>query len=215
MNQLLRQAWIARSKTTGHELDLTGWDAELQRGVDTLDRDELLDLMDGRRAMQAVDTNVLVHAEVRASPHHARALRVRRSLAEGNRTWAIPWPCVHEFLRVVTHPRVFHPAVPTVIAVVDLGKIRSSPTLLLSSGTASPLEILERVLAESGASSNPVHDAHIAALRLEHDVAELITGDRDLARFSSLRCIDPFVRAGLDRSRCVSCVQPPVGFVAW
>ena len=34
-----------------------------------------------------------------------------RRLAEGVEPWAVPWPCAHEFLAIVTHPRIF--ATPT------------------------------------------------------------------------------------------------------
>ena len=52
--------------------------------------------------MIAVDTNILVYAHRRDSPFHDRAAAVVRDLAEGARPWAIPWPCVYEFVRVVT-----------------------------------------------------------------------------------------------------------------
>ena len=59
--------------------------------------------------MRALDTNVLVQAEVVGSPFHSVARTLLVQLAEGPAPWAIPWPCVYEFLRVMTHPRVFHP----------------------------------------------------------------------------------------------------------
>ena len=33
------------------------------------------------------------------------ALPCLRALAEGASPWAIAWPCIHEFIAVVTHPR--------------------------------------------------------------------------------------------------------------
>ena len=65
--------------------------------------------------MVAVDTNVLVYAHRQDSPWHGPALEAIRSLAEGDAPWAIPWPCVHEFLSVLTNPRIFGP--PTVMPV--------------------------------------------------------------------------------------------------
>jgi predicted nucleic acid-binding protein len=47
-------------------------------------------------------------------------------------------------------------------------------------------------VSEGGAAGNLVHDAHIAALALEHGVTELLTADRDFARFPALRCRNPF-----------------------
>jgi uncharacterized protein len=140
----------------------------------------------------AVDTNVLVYAEITSAPHHAAALRVLRSLAEGRAPWAIPWPCVYEFLRVVTHPRVFHPPVPADRALADLQAILASPSLVLLSETSRHAETCIAVMQESGASGNLVHDAHIAALCLEHGVSQLVTGDRDFARFRGIDVVNPF-----------------------
>ncbi|MDP2956825.1 MAG: PIN domain-containing protein [Longimicrobiales bacterium] len=142
--------------------------------------------------MRAVDTNVLVFAEITSSGHHVRALALLRELAEGPWPWAIPWPCVYEFLRVVTHPRVFHPPVPLDRALSDLGRILSSPSLRLLSETPRHAEIMGGVLRAARAEGNLIHDAHIAALCLEHGVAEILTGDRDFARFPGLRVSDPF-----------------------
>jgi predicted nucleic acid-binding protein len=48
------------------------------------------------------------------------------------------------------------------------------------------------VLESSSAADNLVHDAHIAALCLEHGVSELLTGNRDFSRFPGLRVDHPF-----------------------
>ena len=142
--------------------------------------------------MQAIDTNILIHAEVKSSRHHGAAIEILRQLAEGALPWAIPWPCLYEFLRVVTHPRVFHPPVPLKVALEDLKQILASPSLSLLSETARHTSLLEQVLRQSGATGNLVHDAHIAALCLEHGVSEIITADRDLTRFEGLKIINPF-----------------------
>ena len=59
--------------------------------------------------MIALDTNILVYAHRRDSEWHVRAAAALRNLAESPGSWAIPWPCVHEFLAIVTHPRIFSP----------------------------------------------------------------------------------------------------------
>lgn len=48
VNELLRSALTERPGRSDYSLQLTGWDAETQPGVDILDRDKLFDLMDGR-----------------------------------------------------------------------------------------------------------------------------------------------------------------------
>jgi toxin-antitoxin system PIN domain toxin len=142
--------------------------------------------------VRALDTNVLVFAEIRTSPHHERALAVLREMSEGAVAWALPWPCVYEFLRVVTHPRVYHPPVPIDVALQDLDAILASPSLMLLSETPRHAEVMNAVVRDSGVTGNLIHDAHIAALCLEHGISELVTGDRDFRRFSALRVFDPF-----------------------
>lgn len=142
--------------------------------------------------MKAIDTNVLVYSEIVSSSHHRTARRLLTELAEGQVPWAIPWPCVYEFLRVVTHPRVFSPPVPLAIALHDLNQILASPTLVLLSETVRHAEVMAGVVRESGVTGNLVHDAHIAALCIEHGVSELFTGDRDFSRFP-VRVANPFV----------------------
>jgi len=143
--------------------------------------------------VRAIDTNVLIYAEISASRHHRRARQVLVHLAEGAAAWAIPWPCICEFLRVVTHPRVYHPPVPPEIAFQDLRKVLASPSLILLSETPRHHGVLEQVIQQSGVSGNLIHDAHIVALCLEHGVSELLTGDRDFARFTGMRFTNPFV----------------------
>ena len=142
--------------------------------------------------MRAIDTNVLIFAEIRSSAHHRAAHDLLQELAEGSLPWAIPWPCVYEFLRVVTHPKVYHPPLPLPLALADLGRILASPTLVLLAETSRHTEAMKSVLTHSGATANLVHDAHIAALCLEHGVSELLTGDQDFARFRDLRTTNPF-----------------------
>ncbi len=142
--------------------------------------------------MIAVDTNVLVYAEITSSEHHVIALARVRELTEGAMPWALPWPCVYEFLRVVTHPRVYHPPVPAAIARADIALILASPSLVLLSETARHTEVLDAVLSESGVTGNLVHDAHIVALCREHGVREILTADGDFRRFSGVKITNPF-----------------------
>ncbi len=145
--------------------------------------------------MIAIDTNILVYARREETVHHRRARALLRTLAQGDEPWALPWPAVYEFLRVVTHPRVFSPPTELTDALEDLESLFGSPSLtLLGEGPAHP-EHLRRTVSDGRAVGNLAHDAHIAALAIEHGVTELWTTDRDFARFSSLRSRNPFSRA--------------------
>ncbi len=142
--------------------------------------------------MRAFDTNVLVYATVVSSPQHATALRVLTDSAESRRPWAIAWPSVYEFLRVVTHPRILHPPMPMEAAAGVIRTLCASPSLVLLSETPRHAEVMTELLEASGATGNLVNDAHIAALCLEHGVAELVTADRDFSRFPQLKVHNPF-----------------------
>ena len=84
--------------------------------------------------MVAVDTNILVYAHRVDSEWHDRAAIRVRELAEGHAPWAIPWPCIHEFLAIVTHPRIYNPPTPIAVALdqVDAWLESSSLMLLIS-----------------------------------------------------------------------------------
>jgi len=146
--------------------------------------------------MIAVDANVLVYARREEAPFHDQARRLLADLAEGDSPWALPWPCVYEFLRVVTHPRVFQPPTDLDAALEDLASLLESPSLtLLGEGPGHPGQ-LRRAVQSGRATGNLVHDAHIAALLVEHGVREFWTADRDFRRFPGLAVRDPFAPGG-------------------
>jgi toxin-antitoxin system PIN domain toxin len=140
----------------------------------------------------ALDTNILIYARREEAPHHTRAKKLLREFAEGGSPWAIPWPCVYEFIRVVTHPRVFDPPTDLESAVDDLDSLLQSPSLALLGEGPRHSVFMQRLLRSGQAAGNLAHDAHIAALIVEHGVAELWTADRDFARFPGIRVRNPF-----------------------
>ena len=142
--------------------------------------------------MIALDTNILVYARREESVHHARARDLLIRLSEGSEPWALPWPCLYEYLRIVTHPRIFSPPTGLERAIEDLESLFESPSLtLLGEGPAHAAH-LRRFVLSGEARGNLAHDAHIAALAHEHGVRELLTTDRDFARFPDIRVRNPF-----------------------
>lgn len=141
--------------------------------------------------MIAVDTNLLVYAHRRDSEWHREAAEAIRSLAERPATWAIPWPCIHEFLAVVTHPRIYRPATKTNGALDQVAAWLESPSLtLLGEGPGYGDRLTETITA-SKAKGAKVHDARIAALCAYHGVRELWSADRDFTRFPALTVRNP------------------------
>lgn len=154
--------------------------------------------------MIALDTNVLVYARRAESAHHAAAVKLLENLAEGDAPWALPWPCIYEFLRVVTHPRVFDPPTPLDAALDGLDSLLQSPSLTLLGEGPSHVSHMFRSVESGQAAGNLAHDAHIAALALEHGVSELWTTDGDFSRFPGLRSRNPFSTPHVKepRTRC-------------
>lgn len=143
--------------------------------------------------MIAVDSNILVYAHREESPWNTAAYACLAGLAQGRAPWAIPWPCIHEFLAIVSHLRIFAPPTPFERAINQVDAWLESPSLVLFSESEDYWAQL-RALLKSGRVSGPmVHDAHVAALCLQHGVSELWTIDRDFSRFPGLKVRNPLV----------------------
>ena len=143
--------------------------------------------------MIAVDTTLLVYAHRVDSLWHEAALKVMTGLADGSALWAIPWPCVHEFLAIVTHPKIYRPPTPMPIAIAAVRAWMGSPTLRLLGESPDHLNRLEHLVLVAKAEGPMVHDARIAALCLSHGVRQFWSADRDFSRFPSLKIKNPLV----------------------
>ena len=143
--------------------------------------------------MIAVDTSLLVHAHREDSPWHEAAYKRVAELAEGRAAWAVSWPCLHEFLAIVTHPRIFSPPTPLPVALDQVEAWLESPGLVLLSESGGYSKQLRAALEGGRVGGAQVHDARIAALCLHHGVRELWSADREFGRFPGLTVRNPLV----------------------
>lgn len=143
--------------------------------------------------MIAVDTNILVYAHRADTEWHAAAASAVRTLAEGRAAWVIPWPCVHEFLSIVSNPKVFKHPTPPEAAVDQISAWIESPGLSLLSEGAGYWNALAPLILRAKVRGGAVHDARIAAICLENGISELWTADRDFSRFAELKARNPLV----------------------
>lgn len=141
--------------------------------------------------MIAVDANLLVYAHREDSPWHNAALKAIQSLAEGRNLWAIPWPCVHEFFAIVTHPRIYRPPTPHQIAVNAIRAWMESPSLQMIGEGPNYFEKLEELVCAGKVTGPLIHDARIATICLTNGVKTLYTMDRDFSRFPTLHTKNP------------------------
>lgn len=143
--------------------------------------------------MISVDTNILVYAVREDSPWHEAALDCLRALAEGTTTWAIPWQSIHEFVGVVTHPRIYKPPTALGDAIRQVDYWLESPTLRVLGEGPNYWEHLKSMLWAGKVAGPLVHDARVAAICRAAGVREVWTADRDYSRFPGLLVRNPLI----------------------
>lgn len=141
--------------------------------------------------MIATDTNLLVYAHRADSEWHEQAAPLVRSLAQGRITWGLPWPCVHEFLAIASHPRIYDPPSTVAEALDQVDAWLESPVAELLTETDQHWTVLKALLRNGRVKGSMVHDARVAALCIAHGVTELWTADRDFSRFPALVTRNP------------------------
>jgi toxin-antitoxin system PIN domain toxin len=147
--------------------------------------------------MIAVDTNVLVAAHRLDAVRHQQALAWVRFLAEGEEPWGIPVFCLGEFVRVVTHRRVFDPPSTIAQAINAVDALLESPSVRLLTPSTGHWSLLRASIVAGEATGNLVFDAQIAALCREHGVDRLLSEDRDFRRFPALNLVTLDVSPGV------------------
>lgn len=141
--------------------------------------------------MIATDTNILVYAHRADSEWHEQARSKLETLAEGRVSWGLPWPCLHEFLAIVTHPRIYDPPSTVEESVDQVEAWLESPVAELLTEGGLHWHTLKNLLRKGRVRGPLVHDARIAALCLAHGVTEFWTADRDFSRFPDLVARNP------------------------
>ncbi|PAT34418.1 VapC toxin family PIN domain ribonuclease [Vandammella animalimorsus] len=132
------------------------------------------------------DTNVLLNAVHADSPQHAQAKQALEAAMLDTRGMALAWVVLIGFVRLSTKRGILPAPLDVADALGVVDEWLAHPrTRVLEPG---PLHagIFGRLLLSAGTAGNLTNDAHIAALAIEHQ-AEVLTFDKDFARFSGLR----------------------------
>ena len=143
--------------------------------------------------MIAVDTHVLVYAHRTETTFFAPAFECLKQLAEGAQPWGIPVSCLHEFLSVVTNPKIFKPASTYEQAIEQIDAWLESPQLHILHGGPRHWAILSDLTRKAKLQGGQFHDARIAAICIENGVSVLWSADRDFGRFKALKTVNPLV----------------------
>lgn len=144
--------------------------------------------------MIAVDTNILVYSHREDSVFYKPAFEAIRNLAESGKMWSIPWPAIHEFLAITTHPKIYSPPTPLDDALTQVKAWMDCPDFSLIGETEEVyFRYLQHLLEVSQVVGPRIHDARIAAICLSHGVNELWSADRDFSRFPGLTVKNPLI----------------------
>lgn len=141
--------------------------------------------------MIAIDTNLLVYAHRPEMPFHERAREVLTAAVVGTEPVSVPWPCAHEFLAVVSNPRIFREPTPMDVALDAVRRLLDSLDGGFLAEGEGYLRTLERIARPALLQGAIVHDARIAAICLYHGVRVLWSADRDFSRFPDLAVANP------------------------
>jgi toxin-antitoxin system PIN domain toxin len=144
--------------------------------------------------MTAVDSNLLIYTHKQGSPFHAAARSLIDSLRHQPAPWAIPWPCIHEFISIATHPGIYKPASTLSEALAFLDSLLAASQLHLLAESPGYFEKLREIATAAKLRGPRIHDARIAALCLHHGVSELWSADRDYSAFPQLKVRNPLVQ---------------------
>jgi toxin-antitoxin system PIN domain toxin len=142
----------------------------------------------------AVDTNILVYSHREDSEFHAASKELVDSLRHQSAAWAIPWPCIHEFMAIVTRTGIYQPPTSLNQTLITVDAWLADGNLHLLSESPGYFEKLRGLALAAKLSGPRIHDARIAALCLHHGVRELWTADRDFSMFPKLKTRNPLVK---------------------
>ena len=142
--------------------------------------------------MFIVDTSILVYAANEDFVEHPICKALVSNWCNQNSIWHISWGIVYEFMRVVTHPRVFQRPWGADGAWEFVEALLSAPGLRILVETDVHLGVAAEFFREyPNTVGNSVFDAHTAILMREHGLRTIYTRDTDFYKYAFVEVIDP------------------------
>lgn len=136
--------------------------------------------------MVVVDANVLLYAVDSASPHHGQARSWLDTALAGAEGVGLAWIALLAFIRIGTNPTILTAPMTVDQAVGQVDAWLGAPAAVIAQPTGRHAGLLRGLLRDTGTAGNLTSDAHLAALAIEHG-AEIVSYDRDFARFAGVR----------------------------
>jgi uncharacterized protein len=136
--------------------------------------------------VRLLDLNVVLAAHRDDHPHFTVARPWLDEMLRDRSPFWVPDLVAGGFLRVATNRRIFSVATPLPDAFSYLRALLAQPGHVALAPGPGHLRLLERLCIVGQASGDLVPDAQLAAMAIEH-ACELVSFDRDFARFDGLR----------------------------
>lgn len=140
--------------------------------------------------MKLLDVNVVLAAHRDDHPHFERARLWLEDALVTRSPFSVTDLVAGAFLRLATNSRIFSTPTPIAQAFAYLQALRSQPAHVRLGPGPGHLELLERICHDADVTGDLVPDAQLAAIAIEH-ACELVSFDRDFARFTGLRWLRP------------------------
>ena len=139
--------------------------------------------------MQSPDVNVLVSAFREDAAHHHRCRAWLLGALSGREQVGLSELVLSGVLRVLTHPRVFHPPTPNEAATAFVDALLAQPACVALRPGNGHWRIFRGLTETLRLTGNRVPDGYHAALAIEHG-CEWITLDRGFTAYSGLRLVN-------------------------
>lgn len=140
--------------------------------------------------MILIDANLLLYAYDASSSQHNAARSWLQETLSGTEAIRFALMSLLAFVRIATNPTVFARPLPPPEAIGIVQLWLELPQTGLAHPTEQHWTLLDQLVRSGQARGAMVMDAHLATLALEYG-ATLHTTDRDFARFTELRFINP------------------------
>ncbi len=138
------------------------------------------------------DTNLLIYAYDRSSPHHVKAKGWWESVLSGREPVGIPWVVVLAFVRIMTHPVACTRPLDVIQVRNEVEYWCDFSHIRLLVPSEETMQMFFYLLEEADLGGNLSTDALIAAHAIEH-AAIVYSNDRDFGRFKQLRTRNPLL----------------------
>jgi uncharacterized protein len=137
-----------------------------------------------------LDVNVVLAAHRGDHPYHPVVRPWFDQLLASDNPFTVPDPVWASFLRLATNRRIFEIPSPRADSFAFIDATVAQPHHLPTNPGPRHLSLLQKVCDEADASGDLIPDAVLAAIAIEHR-CDVVTLDRDFARFTSIRHIRP------------------------